>query len=66
MLAMVNVAVPELVMVIVCGALVAPSAWLVKVRLVADRLTTGAAPPMPERVTVCGLLAALSVMTTVP
>jgi hypothetical protein len=66
MLVMVNAAVPELVIVIVCGVLVDPSAWLVKVRLVAERLTTGAAPPMPERVTVCGLPAALSVIATVP
>ena len=64
--AMVNAAVPVLVIVIVCGALVDPSAWLLKVKLVDDRLTTGAAAPMPERVTVCGLFAALSVMTTVP
>ena len=66
MLVMVNAAVPELVRVIVCGALVDPSAWLVNVKLVDDRLTTGAAAPVPERVTVCGLFAALSVMTTVP
>jgi hypothetical protein len=66
MLEIVKAAVPVLVIVIVCGALVDPSAWLVKVKLVADRLTTGAAAPTPERVTVCGLFAALSVMTTVP
>jgi len=64
--AIVKAAVPVLVIVIVCGALVDPSAWLVKVKLVDDRLTTGAAKPMPERVTVCGLFAALSVITTVP
>ena len=64
--AMVKAAVPVLVIVIVCGALVDPSAWLVNVKLADDRLTTGAAAPMPERVMVCGLLAALSVITTVP
>jgi len=64
--AIVKAAVPVLLIVIVCGALVDPSAWLVNVKLVDDRLTTGAAAPVPERVTVCGLFAALSVMTTVP
>ena len=44
-LVMVSAAVPELVSVTVCAALVVPTSWLVNVRLVGERLTL--APP-PE------------------
>src|SRR5208337_4077367 len=40
-----------------------PTGWLPKARLVDERLTAGAVP-VPERLTVCGLPLALSVMLT--
>jgi len=42
---------------------VASTAWLAKVRLLGEKLTT-AAVPVPVRLTVCGLPAALSVIFT--
>ena len=38
-----------------------PTVWLLKVRLVGERLTPGAVP-VPLRLTLCGLLPVLSVM----
>ena len=60
-------ALPELLSVTVCGALVVPCAWLPKVRLTGERPATGPlADPVPVRLTVCGLLAAPSVMVRAP
>lgn len=56
---------PEFVNVMVCEALWVDRACPEKVRLVAERLTT-AASPVPLRVTVWGLLVALSVSVRVP
>ena len=47
--------------VTLCAVLVLPTGWLPKARLVGERLTR-AAVPVPERLTVCGLPLALSVM----
>src|SRR6202521_5998839 len=68
MLVMFSNAVPEFVSVTVCAALAVLSCWVAKVRLVADKLTAGAATvvPLPVRLTVCGLPVALSVMVMVP
>ncbi len=52
-------AFPVLVRVTACTALVVPSVWLGKVRLVVVRLTAGP-PPVPVRLTVWGLPVALS------
>ena len=58
-------ALPVLLRVRVCAALVVPTDRLPKLRLVAERLATGAAAvPVPERLTACGLPLALSVMLT--
>ena len=63
---MVMAALPELVRVIVWAALVAPTAWLAKVRLAGDKLAAGAlAVAVPEKVTDCGLPVALSAMLRV-
>ena len=67
---MFKVALPELLRVTVCGVLVVPRDWLPKARLVGERPSTGAvgvaavSAPFPERLTVCGLPRALSVMLT--
>ncbi len=68
MLLIVSVAVPLLVSVTACAALVLPTCWLPKLRLVLERVTAGAAgaTPVPVRLTLCGLPAALSVIDTVP
>ena len=58
---MLKVALPVLLRVTVCAVLVTSAGWLPKARLVGERLTTAAAP-VPERLTVCGLPLALSVM----
>jgi hypothetical protein len=63
MLVMLKLAFPVLFRVTVCAALAVPTFWLLKVRLVAVTPAMGALP-MPVRLTVCGLLAALSVMVT--
>ena len=54
--------VPVFVKVMVCAALVVPTVWLAKVRLVGDKLIVGvAATAVPLSDTACGLAAALSV-----
>jgi hypothetical protein len=55
-----NGAVPEFVSVAVFAALVVPTVWLAKVRLVGVSVTAGAVP-LPVSGTVCGLPPALSV-----
>jgi hypothetical protein len=65
-LVIISGAVPVLLMVTACGALVAPTGWPEKVRLTADKLTTGAGKPLPARLIVCGLPTALSAMVTEP
>src|SRR2546428_801959 len=62
--AMLGGAVPLLVRVTVCPALVVPTRWLPSARHVAERVTAGAVP-VPVSDTVCGLPAASSVMFTV-
>jgi hypothetical protein len=64
MLAMLRATFPVLLRVTLCAALVVPRFWLPKVRLVAERLAV-APVPVPVRLTVCGLPAALSEMLTV-
>jgi hypothetical protein len=54
-------AVPVLVNVTDCDALVVPTAWLANVKLVADSDTAGL-PPAPESATVCDPPATLSVI----
>jgi len=66
MLVINKAAVPVLLMVTACGVLVVPKGWLEKVRLVADKLTSGAGRPLPASGIVCGEFAALSVRTTEP
>src|SRR5437879_4381188 len=66
MLAMFNTAVPLLVSVDVWDRLVVPMSRLPKIRLVVDRVMTGARIPLPVREMDCGLPWALSVMVTVP
>jgi len=68
--AMVRLAVPEFVIVIVCAALVVPSVCGEKVRLVSERVTVGAvttgAIPVPVSATVCGEPLALSAIVSNP
>src|ERR1035441_9703894 len=59
-----RVAVPVLLSVTDWAALVVPTFWLANVRLPAVSDTIGAPTPVPERVTVWGDPAALSVMVT--
>lgn len=66
MLVIVSVALPVLVRVTVCAALVVPTLTLLKVKLAGESWTAGAVVPMPVRLTVCGLPGALSVMERVP
>lgn len=47
------------------AGLVVFTVWLPKLKLLGAKVTAGVAP-VPVKVTVCGLLLALSVMTTVP
>lgn len=62
-LAIVSGAEPEFVSVIVFAALVVPSVWLAKLRLVGKNVTAGAAPdPLNPRL--CGLPGASSVIAT--
>ncbi len=65
MLLMLSVAVPLLVSVTACAALVVPTCWLLKVSVLLDNVTAGAIP-VPLRLTLCGLFGALSVIDTVP
>ena len=62
----VSAAPPVLESVTVCATLVDPTVWLANVSEVGETLTLGvpAAAPVPVRLTVCGLPAALSVMVT--
>src|SRR5512142_1852956 len=60
----VNVAVPELVSVSTCGALVAPTAWLPNSIDEGLKVSPAAAVPVPDRLTVCVLPAALLVIDT--
>lgn len=53
-----------MVSVIVLAELVVPTAWLEKLKLVGETVT--AAEPVPLRLTVCGLVAVLSVSVSVP
>ena len=57
-----------LVRLTVFDELVVLICWMLKVRLVGDRLTVVAPPlvPVPVRLTVCGLPLALSVIVIVP
>ena len=68
MLEMESVAVPVFVKVTFCDALVVFTNWLPKLRLVFERVTTGAfgAVPTPVKLTTCGLPPALSVMVMEP
>lgn len=61
----VSVAFPELLSVMVCAVLVLLSSWAAKVRLVGERDAAGPVP-VPERLTLCGLPEASSVMVSVP
>lgn len=61
----ISVPVPVLVRVTGCEALVVETDCPAKFRLVAERLTTGASP-VPLRLTVWGLLMALSVRVSAP
>jgi hypothetical protein len=64
---MINAAVPVLVRVTVCGALVVPTAWEVaNVTVAGERFAMGAATPVPVSEIVCGLLPALSTKVTEP
>lgn len=62
-----RVALPELVSVTVIAALVVPTNWLGKVRLVGESVTLGpGAKPVPVRLMLCGLPLPLSVSVTAP
>jgi hypothetical protein len=63
MLEMLKAAFPVLLRVTLCAVLVVPTFWLLNVRLVTERPAV-AAVPVPVRLTVCGLPAALSEMLT--
>lgn len=65
MLVMVSAAVPLLVSVTVCAAEVVPTFWPAKVRLAGESPAAGAMP-VPLKLAVCGLPAALSVTVNVP
>jgi len=62
---MLNAAFPVLLRSAPAAALVVPTFWLPNVRLVTERLAIAATVPVPVRLTVCGLPAALSEMLTV-
>jgi len=64
MLAMFRIPVPVLVSVTDCDALVDPTCWVPKDKLLADRDTAGAPLPVPLKAIDCGELGALSVMVT--
>jgi hypothetical protein len=64
MLETVSAALPVLVNVTVCDAVVPPTASLPNDRLVADKDTTGVPTPVPLTAIDCGLLLALSTMLT--
>jgi len=56
-------ALPVLVRVTAWAVVVVPTDWLPKDRLLGEKVTAGAVP-VPERITVCRLPAALSVMVS--
>jgi hypothetical protein len=64
MLVMLSAALPVLVSVTICAALVVFTCWFANVKFDDDRLAVGAgtAVPVPLSVIVCGLPVALSVM----
>ena len=64
-LEMLRGALPVFVRVTSWAALVVPTFWLLKVRLDVDKLAVGV-PPTPDRLTVCGLPAALLRMVRLP
>src|SRR5437899_13012122 len=65
MLVTLSAALPVLLSVTDCAALVVFSSWLPKLKFVADKLTMGAgAAHVPVRLMVCGLPAMLSVIVT--
>ena len=66
MLVIFKTAPPVFVRIAFCGALVVPTIWLGKVRLLGKNATEAAALPLPARRIVCGEFAALSVMVTEP
>ncbi len=68
MLVIVSAALPVLVSVTDCGALVVLVGWLAKVKLAGAKDTTGAGTPapVPDRVIACGLPAASSTMVIEP
>jgi hypothetical protein len=66
-LVILKVALPVLVRVTVRAPLVVPTIWLEKVKPTGARLTAGpAATPVPLKVSVCGLPAALSATLRAP
>ena len=60
---MLNTAFPVLLKITLSATLIVPTFWLPNVRLVGERLAV-AATPVPVRLTICGLPAALSEMLT--
>jgi len=64
MLPISSVAPPVLVSVTDCDALVDPTCWLAKDKLLAERDTAGGVAPVPLREIDCGELDVLSVMVT--
>src|SRR5262245_30025911 len=62
----VKVALPVLLRDTVWGGLVMPTVWLLKSRLEGERVAESPEIPFPLSVTVCGLLAAVSVNVMVP
>jgi hypothetical protein len=63
----VRAALPVFVTVKVCGRPLVPTYWLGNVIVEGDKLTAGAGrPPVPVRVTICGLPGALSAIVKVP
>src|ERR1700681_1725094 len=66
MLVMASGPAPVLVSVMFCDALTVSMAWLVKVSDTGDRVTVGAAAPVPVRPTVCDPPAALSSRVMLP
>ncbi len=65
-LVMVSAALPVLVRLTVCEPLVELMGWSANVRLGGVMVTIGAGKPLPASGTLCGLLAPLSVMVSVP
>ena len=59
---MLKAAFPVLLSIALEAALVLPTFWLPNVRLVTERLAIAVTVPVPARLTVCGLLGALSKM----